>query len=105
MKTRNHLERGADVNRQVKVVPAQTVNATPACSLLAGVSNPTVFLGVDSSGARLGRAALERWGTKLTHMFRLRQGFAGSGEGFDMLRNSHKEYIPAWGSPCRSACT
>jgi len=27
------------------VVPAQTVDATLACSLLAGVSNPRVFLG------------------------------------------------------------
>ena len=27
------------------VVPAQMVDATPACSLLAGVSKPKVFLG------------------------------------------------------------
>ena len=45
------------------VLPAQMVDATLACRLIAGVSNQKFFSGVDSSAARPARAALERWRT------------------------------------------
>ena len=54
------------------VLPAQMVDATLACRLIAGVSNQKFFSGVDSSAARPARAALGtgQWNAHETSLIR-----------------------------------